>query len=231
MKQQTQNDMITFELKHPNKLAKIGIITATHCNSDAYNSMLELRLSDLIEKRKTQELTQDEEHIRSEARNMLRYQKYKPTGRSKPASEYLVRTVQEGQFPRINLPVDINNYISLKYLLPISLWDLEKAGVSLVQFRPGFEGEEYVFNSAGQIISVTDLLSGFGIMENGETFPMVNPVKDSLKTKTDASTQQIGVAIYYPSALKDSILAEAMQEFRELLESSGAVIHDFLVLD
>src|SRR5688572_10209828 len=53
-------------------------------------------------------------------RDMLRFGKYKPTGRGKPASEYLLRAAVEDKFPWINNLVDINNWISLKSMLPIS---------------------------------------------------------------------------------------------------------------
>jgi DNA/RNA-binding domain of Phe-tRNA-synthetase-like protein len=210
-----------FSVTHPNKLVKIGFITAIDANSSKLNELLESRLADCLEQRKTGTLTEKEEQTRSASRDMLRFGTYKPTGRSKPASEYLLRTAQEGQFPRINTLVDINNYISMKYVLPISLWDLQKAGTNKYVFRPGNLGEEYVFNPTGQIISVLDLMAGFALID-GKEVPIVNPVKDSMMTKTDAQTTQIGVAIYFPTALSEQILTEALTEFKELLELGGA---------
>src|SRR5690606_14984603 len=46
------------------------------------------------------------------ARDMLRHGRYKPTGRGKPASEYLLRALAEGDFPRIHAVVDVNNLVS-----------------------------------------------------------------------------------------------------------------------
>lgn len=215
--------MNTFKVEHPQNLIKIGLITAIDTNAEKIIPDLESRLQNLLNHRQNHALSESEEAMRATCRNMLRFGSYKPTGRSKPASEYLLKTAQEGQFPRINSLVDINNYISLKYIVPISLWDLQKAETVNYTFRPGKDGEEYVFNQTGQIISVTDLMSGFACYES-EELPIVNPVKDSQKTKTDEATAQIGVAIYFPANENETWLSNALKEFKELLELSGAVV-------
>ena len=62
-----------------------------------------------------------DEACRSAVRNLLRGFGYKPTGRGKPASEYLVRAAEEDKLTSINLPVDICNVVSLHSGLPISV--------------------------------------------------------------------------------------------------------------
>ncbi|HEX6941106.1 MAG TPA: hypothetical protein VF158_16935, partial [Longimicrobiales bacterium] len=94
---------------------------------------------------------QRDEAVRTAVRDMLRWGGYKPTGRGKPASEYLVRAAGEGALGSINLAVDVCNAVSLHSGLPISVVDLELA-------RPPFRiavapaGASYVFNRAGQVI-------------------------------------------------------------------------------
>src|SRR5262245_13146155 len=44
--------------------------------------------------------------VREAVRQLLRHGGFKPTGRSKPASEYLLRTVGEAKLSSINLAVD-----------------------------------------------------------------------------------------------------------------------------
>ena len=44
---------------------------------------------------------------RGHVRDLLRHGGYKPTGRGKPASEYLVRAVGENALSSINLAVDV----------------------------------------------------------------------------------------------------------------------------
>jgi DNA/RNA-binding domain of Phe-tRNA-synthetase-like protein len=190
---------------------------------------LETRLAEFLEKRKGTELTEADEKMRAAARDMLRFQSYKPTGRGKPASEYLLKTTQEGTFPRINTLVDINNYISIKYILPISLWDLDKAGTAEYLFRPGKAEEEYVFNPSGQTISIADLICGYRVI-NGIEEAIVNPIKDSMRTKTDAETKNIGVSVYYPANQPESILQACLDEFEEVLKIGGATVTQKLIL-
>ncbi len=59
--------------------------------------------------------------VKSAVRDLLRAGGYKPSGRSKPASEYLAAAAAKGEFPRINALVDACNVVSLHAGLPISL--------------------------------------------------------------------------------------------------------------
>src|SRR5262249_41662323 len=65
--------------------------------------------------------------VRGVVRQLLRHGGFKPTGRSKPASEYLVRAVGEGKLASINAAVDACNVASLHSGLPISVVDLDHA--------------------------------------------------------------------------------------------------------
>ena len=61
-------------------------------------------------------------------RSLLKTFGFHPSGRSRPASEYLFKDLtNRGSFNYINNIVDINNHISLKYKLPISVFDLDKS--------------------------------------------------------------------------------------------------------
>src|SRR5688572_16470212 len=65
--------------------------------------------------------------VREALRRLLRHGGFKPTGRSKPASEYLLRAAGEGKLTSINLAVDACNVVSLHSGLPISVVDLDLA--------------------------------------------------------------------------------------------------------
>lgn len=169
-------------------------------------------------------LVPEEEAIRKASRDMLRNGEYKPTGRGKPASEYLMRAASEGNFPRINGPVDANNLVSLKYCVPISVWDLELAATDEAEFRLGAESEHYVFNSAGQELDLHDLVCGCGL-HAGQTpasQPMVTPIKDSLATKLRPGTTQLAGCIYYPiGAANRAGLEAATDELLRWLKTCG----------
>jgi len=147
-------------------------------------------------------------------RNMLRHGRYKPTGRGKPASEYLVRAASEGNFPQINVLADINNLVSLVSKFPISIIDLELAAANTYQVRFGVEGESYVFNPSGQEMELQDLLLVASLDR-----PLANPVKDCQATKTsDKTTKALGF-LYGPSSLASELhvatrwMADLIAEF------------------
>lgn len=194
----------------------MGIVAARIENPGSPHAELEKRLERVLELRKNP-LSDLENEFRKACRDMMRTGSYKPTGRGKPASEYLLRTAAEGRFPRINTIVDINNYISVKYLVPISLWDTDKIEADSWLFRPGNAGENFVFNVSGQTIDLHDLITGFAV-KNGKETPIVTPVKDCQQTKTSEFTKNIMAAIYYPAHWDgEPALDTITDEFTELL--------------
>lgn len=164
--------------------------------------------------------------VRSAVRDMLRHGRYKPTGRAKPANEYLLGAAREDRFPRINNLVDINNLVSLSFLLPISIVDLHRSAaldpsteVPHFAVRRGRAGESYVFNDAGQSIELEDLLI---VARLPGDLPCANPVKDSMATKVASDTRDALGVIYSPRSLEGR-LSEALSAFGDALRRwSGA---------
>ena len=202
---------------------RLGVVRAFSLNPDVFPPAFEERLT-AARARRTAQPGEEEERVRAAARDMLRNGSYKPTGRGKPASEYLVRSALEGVFPRINPAVDVCNLVSLESLLPISLWDVDKAGTSRFLVRLGRSGEAYVFNAAGQVIELEDLVVGCRVPDSGPESgePIVNPVKDSLATKTDASTRNIAAVIYAPLQLTVEAMMAVTEGFADLLAHCGS---------
>jgi len=156
-----------------------------------------------------------DETVRSAVRDMLRHGGYKPTGRGKPASEYLVRAAEEGTLAGINAAVDACNAVSLHSGLPISVIDLDRAeGPHTV--RVGSPGERYVFNASGQEIE----LAGLVCLCDAQG-PCGNAVKDSQRTKTDAGTTRT-LSVIWGAAGHEARLARAAEWYRELLAEVGA---------
>lgn len=117
-------------------------------------------------------------------RDLLRAGGYRPAGRGKPASEYLLRAAAEGTLSSVNLLVDVNNAVSLHSGLPVSVIDLSLSPPPR-SIRVGGPGESYVFNKSGQTIAVEGLIC----LYDGEG-PCANAVKDSQRTKTGPGTQE-----------------------------------------
>jgi DNA/RNA-binding domain of Phe-tRNA-synthetase-like protein len=150
-------------------------------------------------------------------RGMLRFGKYKPTGRGKPSSEYLLAAALNGEFPLVNGPVDVNNAVSLECGYPASIFDMQLSGPELF-LRRGTAGESYVFNPSGQIIDLEDLLCVCR-KEADAWSPCGNPVKDSMATKTRESTRHVAAVIYVPATEPVSDLEAAGSRFAALLGS------------
>jgi len=135
--------------------------------------------------------------VRARVRRMLRFGKYKPSGRGKPASEFLLRAAVAAEFPLVSGPVDVNNAISLESGLPGSLFDTALSGRRLL-VRRGGPGESYVFNRSGQSIDLEDLLLVCRQTPDGWE-PCGNPVKDSMATKIRAETRDVVAVLYAPA--------------------------------
>ncbi len=152
-------------------------------------------------------------------RDLLRNGNYKPAGRAKPSSEYLLAAALVGDFPVVNFFVDATNLASLKYMYPMSIFDADRAGSKLV-CRLGAAEERYVFNAAGQEIDVEDLIclcarepaAIAGIPARALGYPIVNPVRDSMATKLFEGARNAVVAIYAPHGPEGADLAAAAED-------------------
>ncbi|HEX7119057.1 MAG TPA: hypothetical protein VF212_09730 [Longimicrobiales bacterium] len=156
-----------------------------------------------------------DEAVRTAVRDMLRWGGYKPTGRGKPASEYLVRAAGQGALGSINLAVDVCNAVSLHSGLPITVVDLDLARSP---FRIAIAPAEasYVFNRAGQVIDLSGLVCLFDA--DG---PCGNAVRDAQRTKTRPETVRT-LSIVWGVVEHESRLEAATRWYRGLLEGIGA---------
>jgi DNA/RNA-binding domain of Phe-tRNA-synthetase-like protein len=156
-----------------------------------------------------------DEVLRTSVRHMLRHGGYKPTGRGKPASEYLIRAADEAALGSINVAVDACNAASLHGAFPISVVDLGRA-------RPPFRiaiaalGERYAFNRSAQEIDVSGLICLFDVEG-----PCANAVKDAQRTKTDQTTRRT-LSIVWGVLGWERRLDAVNIWYRALLEAAGA---------
>ncbi len=153
--------------------------------------------------------------VRGHVRDLLRHGGYKPTGRGKPSSEYLLRAVGEGALGAINVAVDACNVVSLHSGLPISIIDLDRAKLPL-RIGLAAPGTKYVFNASVQEIDVGGLICLFDA--DG---PCANGVKDAQRTKTSSGTL-VTLAVVWGNRALENRSARAATWFRELLEEAGA---------
>jgi len=160
------------------------------------------------------ELTYFDE-VKPKVRDLLRQGGYKPTGRGKPASEYLRQAVEKQTLSPINLPVDVCNVVSLQSGLPISVVDLDRVERPLrLSIAP--EQTDYVFNATGQTIKLDGLLCLFD-----RAGPCANGVKDSQRTKTSEQTTRT-ISIVWGTSDLPGRTAIAVRWYREILANIGA---------
>ena len=208
----------------------LGLVVAEPVSAGPAPAALAAALDAAIARRRAQPLGADDEAARQLCRETLRNGRYKPTGRGKPASEYLLRAALEGDFPRVNGPVDANNLVSLESLAPISLWDLDLAGTGDFEVRLGRADERHVFNPSGQVLDLGDLLCGCGVFADGRSQPMVTPVKDGLATKLTPATRRVAGCIYFPlGAGGRERLAAVTADFARWLGVCGATRAEWAV--
>ena len=155
-----------------------------------------------------------DDDLKQKVRQLLRHGGYRPSGRGKPASEYLAKAVPEGKLSSINLLVDLCNIASFHSGLPISVVDLDKTSYPLA-IRLGTPDEEYIFNASGQTISLKGLICLCD--ENG---PCANAVKDSQRTKTSEATTR-SLTIVWGSNDLPGLSSRVSQWYQAMLQECG----------
>ena len=158
-----------------------------------------------------------EESVRTAIRDLLRAGGYRPTGRGKPASEYLARAAGDGALGSINPVVDACNAVSLHSGFPISVVDAD-LGTPPWRIAVAPAGASYVFNASGQAIDLAGLLTVFDA--HG---PCAGPVKDSQRTKTTDSTRRALSVIWGTRDLAER-LDRSAQWYAETLSRLGMTV-------
>ncbi len=148
-------------------------------------------------------------------RQLLRHGGFKPAGRSKPASEYLLKAAAEGRLTTINLAVDACNIVSLHSGLPISVVALDLARPP---YRVGLAptGASYVFNASSQEMDLGGLLCLFDA--DG---PCANAVKDAQRTKTSPDTRRT-LSLIWSTTVLPGRANQTEEWYCHLLEQQGA---------
>jgi DNA/RNA-binding domain of Phe-tRNA-synthetase-like protein len=190
------------------------------CVLSRWPRRLEECTTQALQARPPLEMTTVNDALRQTVRDLLRQAGFKPTGRSKPASEYLFKISEqdEGLQP-INAAVDACNVVSLYSGLPMSVVCREKAqGPFRIGVASAEHSHEYIFNASGQSMKFKNLLCLFDSQG-----PCANPVKDSQRTKTTPDTTSTLSIIWGTKALPGRSDA-ALQWYRQLLVAAGCAV-------
>lgn len=161
-------------------------------------------------------------------RAMLRKRGFKPSGRNRPAQEYLGKVAASPMgLSSISNVVDVNNYVSLKYRLPASVIDGSLVAQGLF-VREGRPGETYVFNSSGQELRLENLLC----LSTRDSVALASPVKDALAAHVTEKTASVVACIYGTrDLLSEDTMAAIVDEYASLLtEHASAKTTDKIVV-
>jgi DNA/RNA-binding domain of Phe-tRNA-synthetase-like protein len=210
--------MTTIHNFVPDRSFAAGIVLAKDVRIEATGPGLGVLIDGLVERRAEGEFPPAP--VKDAIRGLLKRGGFKPSGRNKPASEYLAQAAREGRFPRINNLVDVNNLLSLESGLPSSLLDLRAFG-GQAWLRYGRSGESYVFNHAGQEIDLEGLLCVCGGGGCADGMPLGNAVKDSMAAKLKDDTREVIGVVYA------SLDCAPIRELAALVERFGALLKEF----
>lgn len=138
--------------------------------------------------------------------------------KTRPSSEALIRRALRGSFPRINDVVDVGNIASLKTLVCIGMYDIDKAGLPLKltiskggeRFKPIGSKEEMRLKPGIPI-----LIDSRGVVMH------LYPHRDSVETCVSESTRRILVlAAGVPEVPKEQLIM-ALNIIKDLLNRLG----------
>ncbi len=109
--------------------------------------------------------------------------------KQRPSQEALIRRVLRGEeLPKINPIVDIGNIVSIKYMVPIGIYDIDKIGNVDLILRYAREGEEfYPIGSGKKVLKSNQII----LATSDDRVIHVYPYRDSELTKVTEDTRNI----------------------------------------
>ena len=128
--------------------------------------------------------------------------------RYRHSAESLMRRIaKQNYLTPLHSAVDLNNFFSLQYEIPVGIYDAEKLQgditIALGDDETGYEGLNGRYNALKNIVYSRDELGAFG-----------SPFVDSIRTATTEETTQALHIFYLRPSIEDT-------EARQLLTSSG----------
>lgn len=145
------------------------------------------------------------------ARELYRSFGIDPT-KTRPSSEALLRRVLKGKpLPAILNAVDLCNFLSLEFMLPLGLYDSAKIDGE-VALRKGRPGESFGGIRKGDVN-----LEGRPVLVDRQG-PFGNPTSDSLRTSVDDSTTALWLVIFAPASLPRDVMEEHVAKAGSAME-------------
>ncbi|MEM1643173.1 MAG: phenylalanine--tRNA ligase beta subunit-related protein, partial [Desulfurococcaceae archaeon] len=134
--------------------------------------------------------------------------------RQRPSHEAILRKVLKSRtFPQINAVVDAGNFISLKHLVPIGIYDLKKIS-SKVVVRLSTSGE--IFHPIGSSTALS-LPLGRPVLADHEKIIHLFPSRDSAASSVDLRTTEVLAIAAGVEGVPVTTVKEALKELESVL--------------
>jgi DNA/RNA-binding domain of Phe-tRNA-synthetase-like protein len=125
--------------------------------------------------------------------------------RYRPSNEALYRRVQKQQFLHtVNSAVDLNNFLSLQYQIPLGIYDVKQV-IGDVKIKIGMEHDSYV------AINEREVSLHHKIHSADQQGPFGSPFVDSKRTAVSSSTIEALHLIYLQPSQHDEKSLELLQ--------------------
>ncbi|MDU2066202.1 MAG: phenylalanine--tRNA ligase beta subunit-related protein [Sporomusaceae bacterium] len=145
-------------------------------------------------------------------RSMFKKLSYDPT-RYRPASEALVRRVLGGKgLYYVNSAVDVNNYCSLKYLLPFGLYDADQIHGDIVYAKAALGQYQCISGQERPTGNRPFLHDGEGVFGN--------PTADAARTAVTLQTKTLLSVLYADEEVSD-------EEMKEIIAFTANMLVEF----
>lgn len=176
-------------------------------SSDRIKKHVKSELEKICSVFKTREDVYSDEIIRG-LRELYKSWKIDPS-RYRPSPERILRKLTGGKdFSFINNLVDLANIISVKYRIPVSLYDLAKVEGNLIIKK--CENEGTYIGITGMEIGTKDKVLFFDNIG-----PLGSPTTDSDRAKITESTEKIVFLVYGPENVGEDYLNKMLAEFSD----------------
>ena len=128
----------------------------------------------------------------------------------RPSSEALLRRALKGKnYFSINTLVDLGNWCSLDFLLPICVYDADKTEGDITA-RLGHESESYYGHNNREI----NLYNRYLIAD--KKGPFGSPITDSIRTAINEKTKNAILIIFAPENYEDNLLKKQAKHLKHL---------------
>jgi len=169
--------------------------------------------------RKYQDMNIGEVNGVMNSRQLFRSIGMDPT-KHRPSSEGLLRRALKGKdYFSINTLVDVCNWCSLDFLLPICVYDSNKTEGDITA-RLGRDGESYFGHNKREV----NLHNRYLVAD--EQGPFGSPITDSTRTAVDLNTKNAILVIFAPQDYDEELLQKQQKLFAERVKDicSGELI-------